>query len=114
MPRTIWASREDVVLVYYSSRDVPFCIVADLVQLKCSSQYSSAQCSTRLASINTRERDAGRPTLRGSYGWNLNAVDQWLDRQRIPEGAAAFLTYDDDAKAIVLDVRNKTFLGGTI
>jgi len=104
MPSYNWTSREDVVLLYYRSRDVPMDAVAALVSHKCRTTRSVGQCRDRLSYIKNIESNAGRPKLYSNV-WNLNAVDRWLDGPRIPEGTANLLRFDSAARSIVRRVR---------
>ncbi|MCJ1451599.1 hypothetical protein MMC28_001939 [Mycoblastus sanguinarius] len=76
---TAWDTPEEVLTVYYASRNVHRETIVDIMLLKFSHQRDAKQIANKLQVIRSKEREEGRPDFVSPKGaWQLFPVDAWM------------------------------------
>ena len=109
---TAWDTPEEVLTVYYASRNVHRETIVDIMLLKFSHQRDAKQIANKLQVIRSKEREEGRPDFVSPKGaWQLFPVDAWM-LQKISDEAELreLIKWTPEVEVAIKKVRVSAFI----
>ncbi|KAF6236100.1 hypothetical protein HO173_005728 [Letharia columbiana] len=104
-----WSTEEEVVVLYYASREIRYCTIIELLQHKChTSVHKKASLTNRLRKLKNASQDAGLGQMQNTTintgqarPWDRKVVDSWLVRMMEKGKLEKVLEFDGATAAII-------------
>ena len=111
-----WSLEEDVVILYYASREIRYCTIIELLKQKCpTSVHKQTDLKMRLRRLRKACQDAGLGQMQDvtvntgqAQPWDRKVVDSWLIRMMEKSKLEKLLDFDGATTAIIEPVSTLT------